>query len=104
MNETLTLFLACMAGGMLGAVFFGGLWWTVRNGVLSKQPALWFLGSLLIRMSITLVGFYFIGRGNWRRLVACLIGFVVARVVVMWLARPATANRNLSLQEAKHAP
>ena len=52
MNETLTLLLAWVAGGVLGTIFFGGLWWTVRNGVSSKQPALWFLGSLLLRMSI----------------------------------------------------
>lgn len=104
MNETLTLVLACIAGGMLGAVFFGGLWWTVRNGVLSKQPGLWFLGSLLLRMTIALAGFYFIGRGNWKRLVACLIGFVVARVIVMWLTRPASEQQSLSPQQANHAP
>ena len=49
MNEVLTLALALLAGVALGAVFFGGLWWTVRKGVSSKHPALWFLGSLLLR-------------------------------------------------------
>ena len=60
MNETLTLVLAWVAGVLLGAIFFGGLWWTVRKGVSSKQPALWFFGSLLLRMSIALAGFYFV--------------------------------------------
>ena len=32
MNEALTLVLAWLAGGVLGAIFFGGLWWTVRKG------------------------------------------------------------------------
>jgi len=104
MNETLTLALACIAGGMLGAIFFGGLWWTVRNGVSSKQPALWFLVSLLVRMSIALAGFYFIGRGNWKLLLACLIGFVAARVIVIWLTRPTTERQVLPLPEASHAP
>ena len=54
MNELLTLALALVAGLLLGAIFFGGLWWTVRKGISSKQPALWFLGSLLLRMSIAL--------------------------------------------------
>ncbi len=62
MNETLTLVLAWVAGVVLGAIFFGGLWWTVRKGVSSKQPALWFFGSLLLRMSIVLAGFYFVSR------------------------------------------
>ena len=60
MNESLTLALALVAGVLLGAIFFGGLWWTVRKGVSSEQPALWFFGSLLLRMSIALAGFYFV--------------------------------------------
>ena len=73
---------------MLGAIFFGGLWWTVRKGVSSTQPALWFLGSLLLRMSIALAGFYFVSGGHWERLLACLLGFVMARLVVTRLTRP----------------
>ena len=38
MNEVLLLALALSAGMLLGAVFFGGLWWTVRMGVSSEQP------------------------------------------------------------------
>ena len=82
MNETLTLVLALVTGVLLGAMFFGGLWWTVRKGVSSKRPALWFLGSLLLRTSIALAGFYFIARGHWERLLVCLLGFVIARLIV----------------------
>ena len=56
MNEVLLLALALSAGVLLGAIFFGGLWWTVRKGVSSEQPAFWFFGSLLLRMSIALSG------------------------------------------------
>ena len=80
MNEILTLVLALAAGVLLGAIFFGGLWWTVRKGVSSERPALWFFGSLLLRMSITLAGFYFVARGHWERLLLCLLGFVMARL------------------------
>jgi F1F0 ATPase subunit 2 len=104
MNETLTLVLAGVAGGLLGAIFFGGLWWTVRKGVSSKQPALWFFGSLLLRMSIALVGFYFVGRGHWERLVVCLLGFIIARLIVTWLTRPSGGNETRPAQEASHAP
>ena len=74
MNETLTLVLAWTAGAALGAIFFGGLWWTVRKGVSSEQPALWFFGSLLLRMGIALAGFYFVAGGHWERLLVCLAG------------------------------
>jgi F1F0 ATPase subunit 2 len=87
MNETLILVLAGGAGVALGAIFFGGLWWTVRNGVSSKQPALWFSLSLLLRTGITLAGFYFVGGSDWKRLLSCLIGFVVARLAVTRVSR-----------------
>ena len=89
MNETLALMLAWLAGMILGAIFFGGLWWTVHRSLSSKQPAIWFLGSLLVRTSIVLAGFLFVARGHWQRLVVCLIGFVMARLAVMWLTREA---------------
>src|ERR1035437_2635961 len=85
MNDTLFLVLALVTGVLLGAIFFGGLWWTVRKGVTSKNPALWFFGSLLLRMSIPLAGFYFVGRDHWERLLLCLLGFVLARLTVTWL-------------------
>jgi F1F0 ATPase subunit 2 len=86
MNETLSLVLALLTGILLGAIFFGGLWWTVRKCVSSKQPALWFFGSGLLRTSAVLAGFYLIAQGHWERLLACLFGFVMARVIVTRLS------------------
>ena len=87
MSETLTLILTLFAGVLLGAIFFGGLWWTIRRIVSSKQPTLLFFFSLLLRMGITLAGFYFLARGDWRRVLACLVGFMLARILVTWLTR-----------------
>ena len=102
MNEALTLVLALVTGVLLGAMFFGGLWWTVQKGVSSKRSALWFFGSLLLRTSIALAGFYFIAHGHWERLVMCLVGFVIARPIVMRLTRAAEKSTHLA-QEAGHA-
>ena len=87
MSESLTLALSWAAGGILGAIFFGGLWWTVRKGVSSNQPALWFLGSMLLRMGIALAGFYFVSGRDWERMLMCLLGFVIARLTVTWMTR-----------------
>ena len=104
MNEAqaLALVLAWVTGGMLGAIFFGGLWWTIRKGVSSKQPALWFLPSLLLRTGVTLAGFYFVSGGDWERLLLCLLGFVMARVVVTCLTGPSREDQ--TCPEASHAP
>ena len=104
MNSIFILVLALVEGLMLGAIFFGGLWWTVRKGVFSKSPALWFLGSMLLRMGIVLAGFYFVGRGDWQRLVTCLLGFIIARFIVMRLTRTPIEPPHSTAKEASHAP
>ena len=47
------------------------------------SPALWFSGSLLIRTSAALGGFYWVSQGEWLRLLACLLGFLLARVLII---------------------
>ena len=104
MNDTVMLALAGAAGVGLGAMFFGGLWWTVRKGASSAQPALWFVGSLLLRMSMAVAGFYVVGRGHWERMVVCLVGFLMARLVVTWMTRLSGEHQTSSAQEVGHAP
>jgi F1F0 ATPase subunit 2 len=103
MNEIGTLALAWIAGGLIGAFFFGGLWWTVRKGLSSKWAALYFPVSLVLRMGVALGGFYVVGRGHWENLAACLLGFIMARLVVTWLTRTSGNPTHLT-QEVCHAP
>jgi len=83
MNELVQIVMVLLAGMLLGALFFGGLWWTVRKGLSARQPALWFGASLLVRTAVVLAGFYFIAGPDWKRLLLCLFGFIVARFMVM---------------------
>jgi F1F0 ATPase subunit 2 len=87
MNEIPALLVASFAGAVLGMIFFGGLWWTIRRGVASKSPAVWFIGSLLLRATVALSGVYWVSRGDWRRLLACLLGLLLARTWVMRITR-----------------
>lgn len=103
MHETLRLVPVLVAGVLLGALFFGGLWWTVQKGVASTRSVLWFFVSLLLRTSFTLAGFSFVARGAWQRLLVCLLGFVMARLLVTRLTRAAEKPAYLA-QEASHAP
>ncbi len=103
MTEVWSLVLALVTGVLLGAVFFGGLWWTVSRMASSKRPALLLLGSLLLRTSVALGGFYLIARGHWERLLVCLLGFVLARILVTLLTRVAEKPTYLE-QAARHAP
>ncbi|RAR62834.1 MULTISPECIES: ATP synthase subunit I [Halomonadaceae] len=105
---------AGLAGLALGAFFFGGLYWTVRRGLVSTRPARWFLASLAVRLAVTLYGFYLVAGDQWPRLLACLVGFLIARVAVTWLTRrprsadvvpvEAAPEEATPAQEVRHAP
>lgn len=87
MSDPISLALSVAAGVLLGLIFYGGLWWTVRRGLSSPRPARLFLGSALLRMGLVMTGFYFVSNGQSQRLVACLAGFITARLAVTWLTR-----------------
>lgn len=97
MNE-LRLFVSLLAGIALGAVFFGGLWWTVHRAMTSDRVAVWLFGSLLVRTAIVLAGFYLACGEDWQRWLAAVLGFGLARVAVTRLSRPDT-----EIAEGHHA-
>jgi F1F0 ATPase subunit 2 len=105
MSNIPALALAFVVGALLGVFFFGGLWWTIQKGVASARPALWFLGSLLLRTSVIFAVFYFVAQGHWSRVVACLFGFLIARAIVVRRLRRAPAEAQVQLkQETSLAP
>ena len=99
MNETLILAGSLLAGVLLGAFFFGGLWWTIRSSAPSQWSGLLFSVSLVLRMAVAVSGFYLVSHGDWRKLVACLAGFLLARIAVTRLIRLPAAKSTRILQE-----
>ena len=92
MNDMLIILLTLAAGLLIGTFFFGGLWWTVKKALQSKRPALWFVCSLIIRMAVTLLGFYFVSDKHFERILMCLLGFIIARLIIIRLTRTAETN------------
>jgi F1F0 ATPase subunit 2 len=88
--EPLILMIAFLVGTVLGLFYFGLLWVTVRRIPHSRNPALLVLGSLVGRLAVVLTAFYFVMNGRWERLAACLLGFLVARQVMVSRIRPRT--------------
>lgn len=85
MSEWWALLLAAGAGLVLGLFFFGGLWWTVRRLPTTRRPVLLLLVSFIVRMGLTLPGFYLVVRvagGAWQPLLAAFVGFFVARLLL----------------------
>jgi F1F0 ATPase subunit 2 len=50
-------------------------------------------------MAVAVTGFYLMSHGDWRKLVACLAGFLLARIAVTRLIRLPSAKSTRILQE-----
>lgn len=94
----ISLVPALIGGSLIGLFFFGGLWWTVRRLPAAERPALFFLTSFVVRSLVTLVAFFVVAAGDWRRVLAAALGFLIARVLLVQLS---PALEQASLQEVK---
>lgn len=103
MNELLFLAVPLATGLGLGALFFGGLWWTVVRALSSPQPALWLLASKLLRTAVALGGFYEVGGGRWERWLLCLAGFVLARLLISGPIDSSAPNLVTQAPGSRHA-
>ncbi|MEO8961137.1 MAG: ATP synthase subunit I [Ginsengibacter sp.] len=102
MTDIISLLPALFGGIVLGIIFFGGLWLTIRKGLRSKQAALVFTGSLILRLSITLLGFYFVGGSNWQRMLVCLAGFLAARIVIIQITKKSNHSKTKIIKEVSY--
>jgi F1F0 ATPase subunit 2 len=87
MNDVVWIALSLASGLALGAFFFGGLWWTVSRLPTFERPALVMVSSLLLRTAVTVSGFFLVSSGHGPRLLVCLAGFALARLVSRWATR-----------------
>jgi len=78
-TNVLYLAMAFLVGMGTGIVYFGGLWWTVRQLPFVRQPALLTIGSFLVRTGISLTAFYLASEGHWERILISLLGFIIIR-------------------------
>jgi F1F0 ATPase subunit 2 len=95
MNQLIHLLLALVAGIAVGLFYFGGLWLTVQRLPQTRHPAVLSLVSLFIRLGLTLAVFYLVMAGRWERLLACLAGFLLMRLVLLrrWRPTPQPAGK-----------
>jgi F1F0 ATPase subunit 2 len=86
------LVMAFLMGMGAGIVYFGGLWWTVRQLPFVRQPALLTLGSFFVRTGISLTAFYLASGGHWERILTSLLGFIVMRGLLVRRVRAASTR------------
>jgi len=83
MINVLNFLIVFIVGMLVGVFYFGTLWVIVRQLPRVKRPALLILSSFFARNAVTVLVFYFIMDGRWERLITCLLGFLLARTVIV---------------------
>ena len=87
MTNWRSLLLSLFAGLGAGALFFEGLWRTVSNAAVSSRPVGVFVLSFVLRTTFLFAVLWLISRGNPFRLAACMLGFLLARTLVLRIRR-----------------
>ena len=83
-----------IGGLILGGMFFGGLWLSVKRSQKIKYKKLLFFISWAIRSVILCAGLYYFGRYNVLCLLCAAAGLLIARTVVLWIARKQQKKEN----------
>ena len=77
------LYVAALCWGLLlGLLYFGGLWLTIRRLTAVKYQTLWILGSFVSRNLLAAIGFYPVVLQGWQPTLFCLLGFIVVRMTL----------------------
>ena len=96
MSNFLYLLVSLPLGFFLGILYFSSLWWTVRQLPTAQQPIFLIIGSLIGRLSVAIFGFYILMNGSWERLLVALLGFILARSILIRRWRPRNIPRKLT--------
>lgn len=74
---------ALATGFLLGAFFFGALWWTSRRVLFTAAPGLFLTLSFIVRMAVLLGGIWFVTKGRLLETFLSVVGVLIARRSVM---------------------
>ena len=77
------LLFSLFIGIALGGVYFAGLWETVRKLPDAEKPVRRMALSFALRTALALTGFYLVMQGDWQRLAAALVGFLLMREILL---------------------
>lgn len=96
MTELAGWILAAVSGAVLGLFYYAGLWFTLQRLPERAHPGLWVFGSFILRLTVSMAGFYCIlgPDRSLLRLGVALLTFIAARVLLIRRLRPVTGPRS----------
>lgn len=88
------LIFSFLVGGVAGSLYFGGLWYTVRQLPTTSRPALLLLGSFLLRLTLLLGALHLLTSAHWSYLLSALVGLLLARTLLIRRWGPKSVMRD----------
>jgi F1F0 ATPase subunit 2 len=67
----------------MGSLYFGGLWYTVRQLPTASHPARLLLVSFALRLGLLLGAIYLLAGSHWSYLLTALAGVWLARTLLI---------------------
>lgn len=78
------LIAAFLLGALLGGIYFGGLWLTLRYLASHRWSTLLYIVSLVARMALLGYAIYLVlAISNWIHVLTMLLGFIIVRVFLL---------------------
>lgn len=93
------LLLSFLAGLLGGGLYFGGLWYTVRQLPTARQPALLLLGSFALRLALLLAAIYLLASSHWSNLFGAMAGILLARTLLIRRWGPEKERRTVNSKQ-----
>ena len=100
------ILLVCfIVGIVLGALFYGGLRWTVGRMVRVEGPFRLAAASFVVRLAAVGLGFFLLVRESLACLGVGFLGFLAARILLTWaLGRDPDRERERELSRGRSLP
>ena len=86
------LLVAGASGAVLGGIYFGGLWLTVRRLPTARRPVVCWVASFAGRALVTALGLYWAAEGQGEKMAAALAGLLLVRLILVRALAPADGH------------
>jgi F1F0 ATPase subunit 2 len=81
--SVLQLVFSFVGGVAAGALYFSGLWYTVRQLPTTQRPVLLLIGSFTLRLALLLGAIFLFTRTHWSYVVTAVFGLLLARTLLI---------------------
>jgi F1F0 ATPase subunit 2 len=80
---TITIVIGALSGLMLGVLFYGGLWLTIKAAKKKRQPLPLFAASFIVRSMVTISGLFLLARSGPASMLAAVAAMLLIRTLLV---------------------